>query len=744
MEYTEIIKSGIDRIKSKALGVDELVEVYSILYEACYANIFKEMKRSEDENGIRDTVRAVIVDVLPRLKSLLSRSDLIKAESMCKLIELYDDFYAIAAYRSLEHFALYLDLDKNASDKLWTDTLNCFKGFWYYANKMVLDDAIVFIEKQLPAGYGKCCARDTKVLTPRGEVEIGCLAVGDEVYTEYFGEVLTSVVTQKWETKKKQVRIKTSSEEVVISPEHRMKTQRGYIQAKDITLNDFFYRLVDGAFVLEKIVKIEAIDEEIDMVDIEVAKTHNFLANGFVSHNSMSDNVLIAWIFGIEPNTDICKIFGAKINVSVSAVAIEQIMLSKKYAKVFPDYEKFGCDPKKMYAQRTLANGAYEMRLTTAEHSRSLLICSKEKDINGVRAKYMFLDDITQHSDMNNIRQHVKDCSEYTGDWEKRRYDSFNFHVIASGTTYHYMDILSYLKDRFNFSQAERSKVNKYTSIAHSDRLRPDGVAVFVSVPKLDFDTDKSTYESKYPTKQAKFARDACATQEEFAEFMAMEQQRPVPPEGNPFYWGNIKTYKELPIKIDDGGTRENYCLAMIDLPRTGANNFSLAVLSPNDENNRFGDKYRAYYLVDCIYRKTPLDKMDKYKRTPFDEAAEMLARHNVTKCGIECNVQATAATDLKKALSKIGHNCEVVSVYTTKNKVEKIENAITSIQENIIVPCQGMYSYSSDMGRFLKDFVNWNNKTKDDDDAPDTLAMFSDTFIRKKKKAALRILSGR
>ena len=33
--------------------------------------------------------------------------------------------------------------------------MHCFSGYWYYANKMVIDNDVQFIEKQCPTGYGK-------------------------------------------------------------------------------------------------------------------------------------------------------------------------------------------------------------------------------------------------------------------------------------------------------------------------------------------------------------------------------------------------------------------------------------------------------------------------------------------------------------------------------------------------------------------------------------------------------------
>lgn len=111
------------------------------------------------EPKIRAYIKDIVGLVLPVLKSKIKkyynpRSDQERIY-LKEYTDLYDDFYAICASRSLEMFVLYMEWDLPDKDKVFTYNLNCFHGFWYYANKMILDGTIKNIVERCPTGYGK-------------------------------------------------------------------------------------------------------------------------------------------------------------------------------------------------------------------------------------------------------------------------------------------------------------------------------------------------------------------------------------------------------------------------------------------------------------------------------------------------------------------------------------------------------------------------------------------------------------
>lgn len=72
-----------------------------------------------------------------------------------KYTTLYDDFFALAAYRSMQHFATYMEWDLPENKRIFNMTLNCFGGYWYYATQAILDFTWQKIFSQAPTGYGK-------------------------------------------------------------------------------------------------------------------------------------------------------------------------------------------------------------------------------------------------------------------------------------------------------------------------------------------------------------------------------------------------------------------------------------------------------------------------------------------------------------------------------------------------------------------------------------------------------------
>lgn len=79
------------------------------------------------------------------------------------IISLYnrveDELYCIMAFRNLKHFAFYIDRDKNPKDRVWENgTMEIFENYYYYINRMILDDKITKIRASFFPGAGKSYA----------------------------------------------------------------------------------------------------------------------------------------------------------------------------------------------------------------------------------------------------------------------------------------------------------------------------------------------------------------------------------------------------------------------------------------------------------------------------------------------------------------------------------------------------------------------------------------------------------
>jgi predicted phage terminase large subunit-like protein len=577
---------------TKTWGEDKsIIELYGIMADCINAEIHGNLtayKSKENEAQIRNLIRRYVIGgkekntvwigalscIESKLTTLLRQrnrnNDLIH-----KYMSLYDDFMALASFRSFKHFCLYMETDWDK--KVWKPTTQIFDGWYYYANQMVLDGKIKFIEKQLPTGYGK----------------------------------------------------------------------------------------------------------------------------------SFSDCMLISWIFGIDINNDVLKVFGNKFNCERAFDSICDLMCSKRFAKVFPYYQKFEGKRENVFATCKQKDGTF--KIEGSSKPVNFLTVGKESKISGVRAKFLFLDDITQAEDAASIRMHDKDISTYKEVWFKRRYSSDNFYIIASGTTYSIYDILSWLKSKFGGEKAIKSKVNKYTKIGVSNQICMNGASVFICVPKLDYETDESTYPEEYPTEQARQQR-----QDDYENFMAMEQQTPCTPKNSPFYMSNLQEYEELPEINKNGRTAS--CWAYLDGKRKGSDFCSMPIFTPI--NNK-------HYLIDAFYDNRAMKEC-------YNGIIAKIVQHHITKLYIENNINEGLKTLLDKMLFERGITfCKIEEVYNTGKKDVRIANAEAEIKANVVFPKFGLYARSSPIGQAMDELYGYSYVKKNEhDDFTDSIAGYVECFV--------------
>lgn len=157
-------------------AIIKLLSAMSEIYRYQIHEYLVPQESVSGEKQIRQYVKDIICDILPIVESKIrvisntlakygrmsatKRSavlDDIKSleENRKKYLVLLDDFYALASFRSLKHFALYMEFDKPDSQKVWKHAMGCFESFYFYANSMILDGKVKRITKSFPVGYGK-------------------------------------------------------------------------------------------------------------------------------------------------------------------------------------------------------------------------------------------------------------------------------------------------------------------------------------------------------------------------------------------------------------------------------------------------------------------------------------------------------------------------------------------------------------------------------------------------------------
>ena len=425
---------------------------------------------------------------------------------------------------------------------------------------------------------------------------------------------------------------------------------------------------------------------------------------------SHTDTVLMAYIFGVDINADILKVVGNPSLVTDMANKIVKYMCKPNFSKVFPKFAEFEGDKAKMFdvCREGGNNQPARLLLHGSTKGTSLLLINKDTPVDGGRFKYRLYDDITRSKDKGNINMHEKDIEKYQDQWKKRKYDDNNSFEVFSGTTYHIYDFLSTVKRKYGGDEAVQSKVNKYTKFNSKYK------SVFVSVPKLDWDTDESTYPHKYTTEEARADRLA-----DYNTFMAMDMQEPMPIEGCAFSYDNLQTYKVIPHIEEERETES--CWAMLDPARTGANYVAMTICLPIEDK---------HYLKDCIFQMKPMEKM-------YSVIISKIEQHHITRLHIEKNTDTSLASLLREKLAERGINyCNITEIYTFKKKENKIYDNEAAIKASVVFPEFGLYAQGSEMGKYLKYLTSFSyTETNKFDDSIDSMAMYAEKFLQNRSK---------
>ncbi len=429
----------------------------------------------------------------------------------------------------------------------------------------------------------------------------------------------------------------------------------------------------------------------------------------------------IAYIFGNTPNTNILYICGNDKFAADIINNVVNLMTSREYATIFPHYAQFQMDKSAMFEACSVTDLKFSIM---GANKVSLRVVTKEADTNGVRAEWIFLDDITQSVDMSNRLQHEKDINKFVREWFERNYSRRKLKIIASGTTYSVFDILSWLKEKFGHTTATQSTVNKFTKVATSDYIKAKGISVFVCVPLLDPETDESTYPQKISTESARLKR-----KNSYAEYMAMDNQTPLPPDDNPFYPQVLREYDSIPAVGERG--RSNLVYASLDPKRFGYDFCAMPICAPTDD---------GHYLLDYLYDQRPQKEL-------YGTICDKIIRHKVTHLVVERNTDEGIAVMLKKMLEDRGYySCKITDFFTRLSKDARIGAAESDIKSTILFPKFGMYSGDSQMGKALLEIYGFrygkSSSTKIHDDAIDALTAYAENFLAQKRNRCAKVIT--
>lgn len=210
------------------------------------------------------------------------------------------------------------------------------------------------------------------------------------------------------------------------------------------------------------------------------------------------------------------------------------------------------------------------------------------------------------------------------------------------------------------------------------------------------------------------------------------------------FSYENLKLYDNLPEN-----DLEKTAIAVIDPTRKSGNDwFSMPVFRLNTKDSKF-------YLSNCIFEQSSLGINSDPKNKFLFKLVNFIIDNNITQLTIENNTSNTIGTLLQDKLHDRGYrSLKIDEVYAAKSrgkesKVQRILSQEATICENIVFPSPLAQKRGSAMYNFMYFFTRFDSKENigkatNPDDAPDSVAMFSDKYLfsRKNRLASIDGLS--
>ena len=195
------------------------------------------------------------------------------------------------------------------------------------------------------------------------------------------------------------------------------------------------------------------------------------------------------------------------------------------------------------------------------------------------------------------------------------------------------------------------------------------------------------------------------------------------------FDWGVLKTYKKLPK------TLSNTAIAVLDPTRKSGNDyFSMPVFTLDNESNDF-------YLTNCIYTQKSLGKVSDPSNSFLQRVVKFIIDNKITQFTLENNTSNTLGAFIEDELKRNGYNnCKIEESFSAskigkESKLQRILSQEMTIINNIVFPAKSILRPLTEMAQFMEHLTRFDSKENigkksNPDDAPDSVAMFSDKYL--------------
>lgn len=398
---------------------------------------------------------------------------------------------------------------------------------------------------------------------------------------------------------------------------------------------------------------------------------------------------------------------------------IKAMVENEKIVNVFPELKKYFISGKPKILEKTPSDEwklqDLEPRIRASHFARG-----RDSAINSVRIFVLLaIDDLSDgFEQMNNDEAHKAMTDKFYVDMKNRK-EGGNIPDFIVGTMFNEFDIQNTM-----ISKLERT--NSLITDPENDNIQ--------------YTKDYSTVVIRidcYDKKGHSIAPDLISTEElrDVQESMKPYQfdlvYRQIRSSREPriFDWGVLKTYKKLPK------TLSNTSIAVLDPTRKSGNDyFSMPCFVLDTESNDF-------FFTDCIYTQKSLGKVSDPNNIFLKRVVKFIIDNRITQFTLENNTSNTLGAFIEDELKRNGYNnCKIEELFSSsskgkESKLQRILSQEASIINNIRFPDKSILRPLTEMAQFMEHFTRFDSKENigkksNPDDAPDSVAMFSDKYL--------------
>jgi hypothetical protein len=382
---------------------------------------------------------------------------------------------------------------------------------------------------------------------------------------------------------------------------------------------------------------------------------------------------------------------------------IINIIKSEQFGNVFEnlDYRK---DPKGLFAKET--DGEWKIKGNTK--AASYIAKSRDANSVGFRSYYStFCDDMYKNPDesldMNLNRRLMQD---YQTVWTERTAKGYPKQFVLAGTIWSPYDLMTQVIEL----EKTKRKFKKHPKFDFTE-ISEDGKVVIIKVPALN-EYGESNCPEIATTQELLDKKRSISTY----LFECNFQQHPIPPEGLPFDYKNLKTYQTVPPN------KYQYTKGAIDCNRkSGKDFFGFGIFQYNDED---------WEMVDSLFTQTATTEL-------YDDIVDKIIENHTTELVIETNANEGLVKAIEERLSGKGITwCTIIEKYNTMPKAQRIDIAKGTATKRIIYPAKGVFGINTDMGRFMEQFTTYSAVSRNvHDDGADLVALFVLEIVEERSK---------